>query len=117
MKNGYFIVVILVMIIYIFNSVLKSSMSVKESFFWLIGSILALCLAIFPKSIDFIAAFLGVSYPPTILLVVCIIFLLFMNFRDSKRIASQHEKIIELAEQIAIINNLIKKQEEKKKRS
>lgn len=107
MKNGYFIVIIILLIIYIFKSVLKSSMSVKESFFWLVGSIGALLLAIFPKSIDVIANFLGVSYPPTILLVACIIFLLFMNFRDSKRIASQHEKIVELSQQIAILKNKV----------
>lgn len=105
MKNGYFIIIICIFIIYIFKSVLRSSMPVKESFFWLIGSIGALLLAIFPTSIDYLANFLGVSYPPTILLVLCILFLLFMNFRDSKRIASQQEKIVELSQQIAILKN------------
>lgn len=105
MKNGYFIIIICIFIIYIFKSVLRSSMPVKESFFWLVGSFGALFLAIFPTSINYLAAFLGVSYPPTILLVLCIIFLLFMNFRDSKRIASQHEKIVELSQQIAIMNS------------
>lgn len=107
MKNQYFILVIIILIIYMFKSVLKSNMSVKESFFWLIGSIGALLLAIFPKSIDFIANFLGVSYPPTILLVACIVFLLFMNFRDSKRIASQQEKIVDLAQRLALLEEEI----------
>ena len=109
MKNIYFVIVIAILIVYIARSVIKSRVSVKESFFWIFGSFVALILAIFPKSIDGIAGFLGISYAPTLFLLICVLFLLFMAFRDSKRIAEQNEKIIELGEQVAYLKNEVKK--------
>ena len=64
-----------------------------------------LFLSIFPKSIDFVAKKIGVSYPPSLLFVLAIVFLLFINFRNSKRIAEQQLKIIELAQNIAVLKN------------
>lgn len=109
MKNEYFIVITAIMILYVFRSVAKSRMPVKESFFWMVGCIVAFFLSIFPKSIDSLGELLGVSYAPTLFLVICILFLLFMCFRDSKRIAEQHEKIVELGEQVAYLKNEVKK--------
>lgn len=109
MKNIYFVIATLILIIYIIRNVIKSRISVKESFFWVVGCLIALILSIFPKSLDGFASFLGISYAPTLFLVICIIFLLFMSFRDSKRIAEQNEKIVELGEQVAYLKNEVKK--------
>jgi len=109
MKNIYLIVLFLIIIVYVFRSVLKSKMPIKESFFWMVGSIVALVLAIFPKCLDGVSLYLGISYPPTLFFIICILFLLFMIFRDSKRIAEQQEKICELAQQIAVLKNEVKK--------
>ena len=83
----------------------KKRFSIKESFWWVISSIIMLILAIFPYSIDKIAKLLNISYPPSLLFVLCILFLLFINFRNSKKIAEQQEKIIELAQNVAILKN------------
>lgn len=109
MKVIYFIVAILIVIVYLIKSVLNSKLSVKESFFWVLGSFFALFLAIFPKSINFISEKVGVAYPPSLLFVVCIIFLLIINFRNSKRIAEQEEKIVELGQQLSILKEEVKK--------
>lgn len=111
MNNIYFIIIAILCIIYIGSVVRKRKFSVKESFFWMVAAFLMLLLSIFPYSIDFIAKFFGVEYPPTLFLVFCIIFLVFVNFRNSKRIAEQQEKIIELAQNIAILKE--KEDEEK----
>lgn len=103
MTNIYFIILSVLFIIYILKSIRKEHFSIKESFAWVIGCIIMLILSIFPKSIDFIAKKIGVSYPPSLLFVLCILFLVFMNFRNSKKIAIQNEKIITLAEEIAIL--------------
>lgn len=110
MKNIYFIIIAAICIFVIGRSVRKGKFSVKESFFWMVAAFIMLLLSIFPYSINYIAKFFGVSYPPTLLLVFCCIFLIFMNFRNSKRIAEQNEKIIELAQNIAIL-----KEEQNKK--
>lgn len=109
MKNEYFIILTSAIVIYMIRNVVKSRMPVKESFFWMIGSLVALVLSIFPKSIDGIAKFVGVSYAPTLFLVIYVLFLTFMIFRNSKRIAEQQEKINELGQQVAYLKNEVKK--------
>lgn len=107
MKSSYFVFIAIAVIIIIFiaRSVKKSRLSIKESFWWMIGSILMLILSIFPGLINWTAKIFGVSYPPTILFVFCILFLIYMVFRNSKRIAIQQEKIVELSQQIAILKS------------
>lgn len=103
MKNSYFIVLSIICMLYIVIDVRNKKLSIKESFWWIMASIAMLLLSIFPYSIDWLAGKLGISYPPSLLFVLCIIFLLFINFRNSKKIALQQEKIIELAQQLAIL--------------
>ncbi len=109
MKNEYFIVITILLIIFLIRSIVKSRLAVKESFFWLAGSFVALILSIFPKSIDIIGKAFGVAYAPTLFLVICVLFLMFIGFRNSKRIAEQQEKIVELSQQVAILKEEIKK--------
>lgn len=103
MNRLYFIIIALLPIIYIIHEVRKKRFSIKESFWWMVASFLMLILAIFPYSIDFLANKFGVEYAPSLLFVFCIIFLILMIFRNSKRISEQQIKIIELAQQIAIL--------------
>ena len=109
MKNIYFIIVALFLLFYVIHVVRKGKLAIKESFWWVIGALVALVLAIFPKSIDIIAGWFGVSYPPTLMLVFCILFLLFMNFRASSKVSEQNEKIMELTQQVSILKNKIDK--------
>ena len=108
MKRIYFIIVALVAIIYVISVVRKNKFSIKESFWWMMASLVMLVFAIFPKIFDNLATFLGISYPPSLLFLICVVFLLFMNFRNSKRIAEQQEKIIDLAQNIAILKEKVK---------
>ncbi len=103
MKTIYFIIIALLSIIYIISEVRKKKFSIKESFWWTIAAIVMLFLAIFPYSINKVAEFFGVYYPPSLFFVFCIIFLVFINFRNSKRISEQQEKITELAQRVALL--------------
>lgn len=105
MKNIYFIIISLIAMLYIVSEVRKKRFSIKESFWWVIASIVMLILSIFPYSIDVLAKFLNIAYPPSLLFVICIVFLVFMIFRNNKKIAEQQEKIIELAQRIAILES------------
>ncbi len=111
MKKIYFIIIAIFVFFYIITEVRKRKFSVKESFWWVMASIVMLLLAIFPYSIDKLAGFFNVDYGPSLLFVFCIVFLTFINFKNSKKIAEQQEKIIELAQNIAII----KEQQNEKK--
>lgn len=105
MKNSYFVLIAVIILIYVVFIVRKGHLSIKESFWWFIGSIVVLFLAIFPKSIDVIAEWFGVAYPPTLMLVFCILFLLMMNFRVSKRISDLQMKVMELGQELSILRN------------
>lgn len=111
MKNIYFIIVALFLLFYVIHIVRKGKLSIKESFWWVIGALIALILAIFPKSIDVIAGWFGVTYPPTLMFVFCILFLLFMNFRASSKVSEQNEKIMELTQQLSILKGQVKNNE------
>ena len=107
MKNIYFIIISILCMIYVVIEVRKKRFSIKESFWWMVGSVIMLILSIFPHSIDFIAKLLGIAYPPSLLFVFCNIFLIFMIFRNSKRLAEQQEKTTELAQNVAILKEEI----------
>ncbi len=108
MNNIYFIILAIIIIIYVFNVVRKKMFSIKESFWWIIASIIALILAINPYIIDSFAALIGVSYPPSLLFVMCIIFLLFILFRNSKKIFELQLRVIELGQEVAILKEQVK---------
>lgn len=109
MNNIYFIIISLIVLLYVINSVRKKKFSIKESFWWFIASIFMLILSIFPHSIDWFAGKLNISYPPSLLFVACIIFLLFINFRDSKRISELQMKVVELGQELAIVKEKVKR--------
>ena len=109
MNNIYFIIIVLILIFYMVHEIRKKRFSIKESFWWMIASLIMLVLAIFPYSIDWIAEKFGIEYPPSLLFVLCIIFLVLMNFRNSKRISEQQMKITELAQNLAILKSENKK--------
>ena len=114
MKNIYFIIFSLVVIVYVVNIVRKKKFSIKESFWWVFASILMLLLSIFPHSIDFVSLKLNISYPPSLFFVICIVFLLFINFRNSKRISELQGKVIEIGQELAILKFELKNNKAKK---
>lgn len=106
--NYFFIAIAIIFIIYILRIVKHGQFSIEESIFWVAGSLVCLFLAIFPKTIDKIAVMLKVAYPPSLLFLVVIIFLLFLIFRNTKKIGKQNEKVIELAQRCSILEYEIK---------
>ena len=115
MKNIYFVILALAILVYMVQSVRKNSLSVKTSFWWIIGSILILVLAIWPKSIDWFANMLGIDYPPALFLTLCVVFLWVVDFKYSKRIQEQQEKITDLAQELSIVRAKVKDMEKKEK--
>lgn len=103
--NKLFIIIGILVIVYIFHTVKKGKFSVNESIFWMFGGFVILILSIFPGIIVFLAEKIGIDYPPSLLFMLCSVFLLFMCFRNNRRIAEQQEKIIELAQQVTLLKS------------
>lgn len=112
MKKIYFIVLAFIAVLYVIHEVRQKKFSIRESFWWMLASFIMLLLAIFPYSIDQLAKIFHIEYPPSLLFVFCIVFLLFINFRNSKKIAEQQEKIIELAQHVAILEKEVFERED-----
>lgn len=101
--NYFFIILAIIFIVYIFRMIKMKNFSIKESIFWVAGTFGILAFAIFPKLLDKIALSLNITYPPSLLFLVGIFFLLFINFRNTQKISKQNEKIIELAQKTSLL--------------
>lgn len=114
MNNIYFVIISLLCMLYIILEVRKRKFSIKESFWWVVASIVMLLLSIFPYSINLVAKIFGIAYPPSLFFVFCIIFLVFINFENSRKIAEQQKKIIELAQRMALLKDKVDNNEKGK---
>ena len=112
MKNIYFIILSIIVIIYILYSIRKGQLSIKTSFCWILASIVMLILSIFPYSIDWVAKQLNIAYAPTLLLTGTVVFLIVLNFNFSKKIAKHQEIITDLAQEISLLKEEKKKDKE-----
>lgn len=112
MNKWFFIIISLLALLYVTHIVRRNKLPIKESFWWFIGAIAMLLLAIFPQILNWFAVLLGIAYPPALLLTMCVIFLLFIIFRDSRRIAKLQTQNIELEQQIALIKNRLELDQE-----
>ena len=102
MKNIYFIILAVLVVIYMLSSIRKNKLSIKTSFGWIMGAIAMIILAIFPKSLYWLSYLLGIEYPPALFLTLCVIVLFIIDFNNSKKLEEYRQKIIELAQRLAI---------------
>lgn len=101
--NIFFIILSIIYLIFIINYVRMGNFSVSESFFWVIAGLIILFLSIFPDIIIILANFIGVDYAPSLLFVMCIMFLGMLIFRNSKRITVLKEQVYTLAQEVSIL--------------
>lgn len=111
--NILFIIIGIILIIYIIKSVIDKNFDMYESIFWVIATIGIIILAIFPKSLDTISARIGISYSPSLVFLLGVVFLLFINFKQSRLLNDEKQKTIELAEKLAILQQKVEEMEPK----
>lgn len=114
MKNVYFIILAVAVIIYMFVSIRRNRLSVSSSFGWIIFSIVMLLLAIFPHSIDILAPLFGVEYAPVLLLTFCVVLLFIMDFRKSKKIDDLEKKVVDLGQELSIVRETVNEKNKRK---
>ena len=103
MKNYVFIIAALVIMIYMFVSIRRNKLDIKNSFVWIVFCIGLLILSIFPSSLDWLASLIGITYPPALFLSVAAVILFVMNFIQSKKIEELNKKVIDLAQELSVI--------------
>ena len=103
----YFSLFGVVFIIHVIRKVLKNQFSEGKSLFWIIGGGFVLLLSIFPKIIDLVALKFGIAYPPSLLFLTSILFIMVIIFRQEQELSLQSERLKELAQRNALLENQI----------
>ena len=92
-------------VIMAFKLLISGKMSERASLPWIACSLLVILLSIFPYSIDRIAAFVNIDYPPTLLFLISILIILLLLLYQAIHISILQNKIRELTQTISIINS------------
>lgn len=103
----YFSVVGILFIIYVFKKVKRNQFAEEKSIFWIAGGICMLCLAIFPVIFIKLSLLLGIAYPPSLLFLLSIIFVVFVSFRQDQEISLLSERVKELAQRNALLEHTV----------
>jgi hypothetical protein len=82
----------------------RRKLTEEYSFIWIAGALGLLALSIWRGIIDTVASWLGIFYPPAILLMVLILFAFVVSLYFSVVISRQREQIERLVQDVAILD-------------
>ena len=91
-----------VFIIFILNLVRKNKLDEKYSILWLFFGLIILIVSIFPKTIETIALWFNVYYPPAFMLLFAVIIIGAYIVHITMVITKQNKMIIKLTQELAI---------------
>ena len=76
----------------------------EYAFAWIVGSLVLLVLAVWRNSLDLAAKWLGIYYPPALLLLVFILAMFVVSLYFSVVISRQRQQIERLVEEVALLD-------------
>lgn len=91
----------------IFALVRRGKLQEKYSLAWFGVGLLVVILGAFPRIVDAVAAWLGVTYPPALLFVIAIGILLVQCLFLFAKVSENEARIRELIQQTAVLNRLV----------
>jgi len=86
----------------------KGKMHGPYATWWLLVAVCAVLLSVFPKIVDWVAFKLGVTYPPTLILVLAISMILVRMLTMDMALTQKERKIRRLTQKLAIIEESLK---------
>lgn len=101
------IIVAILSCIFVIRKIRKSQMRIEDTLFWLVISFGILILGIFPQVVYWFSEAIGIMSPVNFVFLVFVFLLLFKVFILTVQISQQQEKIKNLAQHIAIYENLL----------
>jgi len=87
----------------------KGKMHGPYATWWLLVAVCAIVLSIFPKIIDWAAAQVGITYPPTLLLVLSVSLILIRMLTMDMALTQKERKIRRLTQKMAILEESLQK--------
>jgi len=91
----------------IIHLVRQHRLRAKYSFLWLVVGVSLVVLALLPGTLDWAGDRLGVAYPPALLFLGAVVFLLFMALHVSWELSRLEDRQRTLAEELALTNTRI----------
>lgn len=95
----------------IFVMVRRDHLHGPYAIWWLAIACLAIVLAVLPSIVDTIANYAGINYPPTLILVLAVTFILLKMLSQDLHRTSQERKIRRLTQKMAILEKSLKDNE------
>ena len=95
---------------------LNNNMMQRESILWLLGCLVMIVMSICPKIVDSIAAFVGIDYPPSLVFLLGILFLLLLVFRLFLQTASLGHNVNVLARKVALLEEQLNEEEQSQRK-
>jgi hypothetical protein len=92
----FFALLGLIFSVTVYNRVKKKKFSEKESIFWMAIALLMLVISIFPQIVDNITKLVNIVYPPSLLFLIGILFLILVVFRLTENISKLQENLLTL---------------------
>jgi hypothetical protein len=81
----------------------RNRLAADHSIWWLAVATTGIILSVYPRLIDRISRFLGVGYPPTLLITVCIALILVKILTMEMKQARQEQNLRRVVEKLAIL--------------
>jgi hypothetical protein len=85
----------------------KGKMHGPYATWWFLVAASAMVLSIFPQSVDWIAAQVGITYPPTLLLVLAISLILVRMLTMDMALTRKERKIRRLTQKLAMLEDSV----------
>jgi hypothetical protein len=91
----------------------KGKMHGPYATWWLLVAVSAIVLSIFPNIVDWVAAQVGITYPPTLLLVLSVSMILIRMLTMDMALTRKERKIRRLTQKMAILEEALDKSQNK----
>ncbi len=108
------IVASLLTLVFMMRKIRHSKVQIEDTIFWVLFSILLLVISIFPGLADFATRLVGVYSTVNFVFLLTIFILLIKLFLMTVKLSQVECKMRELAQKVAIDNNIKDKKEEDK---
>lgn len=96
--------------IYALRKIRKSQLRIEDALFWIIISIMLVIISVFPGLAEFFAGIIGIEAPSNFVFLVMIFLLLVKTFSLSIKLSQTEERLKNLVQKTAIINNETEKE-------
>jgi hypothetical protein len=93
----------LLLVLFVVSAMRRSSLNPRYAILWLGAGFVLIALSIYRPLLDYVAAAIGIGYPPSLLFLVAFAFLLVIVLHYSLVLSSHRDSIRRLAQTVAML--------------